>query len=248
MIGLPSGVIKDFSKLVKSGASPVQKSKTFVYGTVHTDGEEMYLQIDGSSEQTYMDSVTKYADGDRVVAVIENHRALITGNITSPAATERDAQEIMDVADGASEAAGAAKQAANTATEAAETATKAANTSTKNVAEMQQRMDSGEFKGEDATVLRIDSTRGTVFKNNSVSTVLKVIIYTGGEQITNITALRAKYGSGAHLQWYWQKIDETDYGIIVASDHKLSDDGFSLTLTPEEVDTKVTFRCELLTS
>lgn len=101
--------------------------------------------------------------------------------------------------------------------------------------------------GEDAAVLRIDSSRGTVFKNNQVSTVLTVSIYRGSLRITNITDLRREFGATAHLQWYWQKMDESDFGIIVASDHKLSDDGFTLTLTPDEVDTKVTFMCELIT-
>ena len=101
--------------------------------------------------------------------------------------------------------------------------------------------------GEDAAVLRIDSSRGTVFKNNQVSTVLTVSIYRGSLRITNITDLRREFGSSAHLQWYWQKMDESDFGIIVASDHKLSNDGFTLTLTPDEVDTKVTFMCELIT-
>ena len=100
--------------------------------------------------------------------------------------------------------------------------------------------------GEDGVVLRIDSSKGTVFKNNQVSTVLTVTVYAGSDRITNITDLRRRFGAGAYLQWYWQKIDESDYGVIVASDHKLSNDGFSLTLTPEEVDVKVTFRCELI--
>lgn len=102
-------------------------------------------------------------------------------------------------------------------------------------------------KGEDATVLRIDSSRGTVFKNNMVSTVLTVAIYTGGQRITNITDLRAKYGTGAYLQWSWQRLDEDRFGVLLSTDNKISDDGFSLTLTPEDVDTKVTFMCELIT-
>ncbi len=102
--------------------------------------------------------------------------------------------------------------------------------------------------GEDAAVLRIDSSRGTVFKNNAVSTVLTVTIYVGSDRITNITQLRNRFGSGAYLQWYWLRLDDSDYGIIVASDTKLSNDGFTLTLTPQDVDTKVTFRCELITS
>lgn len=114
------------------------------------------------------------------------------------------------------------------------------------VEDIQEQIDSGEFDGEDASVLRIDSSRGTVFKNNQVSTVLTVTIYTGEHRITNQQDLVAVYGAGAHLQWYWQRLDDADYGIIVDSDHKLSNDGFSLTLTPEEVDTKVTFRCELI--
>ena len=97
-------------------------------------------------------------------------------------------------------------------------------------------------------VLRIDSTRGTVFKNNHVSTVLTVTIFVSGQRITNQQALQARFGLGAYLQWYWQRLDDSDFGIIVATDHKLSNDGFSLTLTPEEVDTKVTFRCELITA
>ena len=114
------------------------------------------------------------------------------------------------------------------------------------VTDIQDQIDAGEFDGEDATVLRIDSSRGTVFKNNQVSTVLTVTIYTGEHRITGIRELREVYGSGARLQWYWQRLDDPDYGIIVDSDHKLSNDGFSLTLTPEEVDIKVTFRCELI--
>lgn len=100
--------------------------------------------------------------------------------------------------------------------------------------------------GEDAVVLRIDSSRGTVFKNNSMSTVLSVVIYKGSELVTNITDLHRVFGSSAYLQWYWQKIDEEDFGIILSADEKIGNDGFTLTISPEDVDTKVTFRCELI--
>lgn len=112
---------------------------------------------------------------------------------------------------------------------------------------MQDRMDSGEFRGEDAVVLRIDSSRGTVFKNNMIQTVLTVTIYSGGDRITNAAQLHAKFGNAAYLQWYWLRLDDDEYGIIPASDSKLSDSGFTMILTPATVDTKVTFRCELIT-
>lgn len=101
--------------------------------------------------------------------------------------------------------------------------------------------------GEAATTLRIDSSRGTVFKNNNLSTVLSVVIYHGSRRITDATALHEVYGSSAHLQWSWQRMDEDRYGVISASDSRLSNDGFSFTLSAADVDTKVTFMCELIT-
>lgn len=100
--------------------------------------------------------------------------------------------------------------------------------------------------GEPATTLRIDSSRGTVFKNNAVSTVLSVAVYRGSERITTPEQLHATFGSAAHLQWKWQKMDETTFGLISASDERLSNGGFQFTLSPDDVDTKVTFLCELI--
>ena len=39
---------------------------------------------------------------------------------------------------------------------------------------------------------------------------------------------------------------QISYGIISASDTRFSDNGFKFTLSPEDVDTKVTFMCELI--
>ena len=102
-------------------------------------------------------------------------------------------------------------------------------------------------KGQDATVLRIDSSRGTVFKNNAVATVLSAVIYHGSQRITNITALRSAFGATAYLQWKWQRLNDNAFGTISASDTRLSQDGFCFTLSPEDVDVKVTFMCELIT-
>ena len=102
---------------------------------------------------------------------------------------------------------------------------------------------------DDATpaVLRIDSSRGTVFKDNNVSTVLSVSVHYGKQIIENITTLRASFGASARLQWEWLRMDEERYGIISADDTRLSDGGFRLTLGPADVDVKVTFRCTLIT-
>jgi hypothetical protein len=100
--------------------------------------------------------------------------------------------------------------------------------------------------GEDATVLRIDSSRGTVFKNNAVSTVLSAVIYHGSQRITDQTTLQTVFGSGAYLEWSWQRMDEDRFGVISSSDSRLGENGFTFTLSPDDVDTKVTFQCNLI--
>ncbi len=101
--------------------------------------------------------------------------------------------------------------------------------------------------GQDAVTLRIDSSRGTVFKNSDVSTTLKVVIFKGGKTITDPAAMRSEFGSNAYLEWYWQKIGEETFGTILATDSRISNEGFSLSLSPSDVDTKVVFKCQLVT-
>ena len=100
--------------------------------------------------------------------------------------------------------------------------------------------------GEDAVLLRIESSRGTVFKNDQISTVLSVVIYKGSHRITNSTEMKAVFGNGAYLQWRWLKLDDESYGIISASDPRFGNGGFTFTLSPDDVDTKVTFECKLM--
>ena len=103
-----------------------------------------------------------------------------------------------------------------------------------------------ELRDEITTLLRIESSRGTVFKNDQVSTVLSVVIYHGTQRITDYATMKSVFGAGAYLQWKWQRLDEESYGIISSTDTRFSDNGFKFTLSPEDVDTKVTFMCELI--
>lgn len=101
--------------------------------------------------------------------------------------------------------------------------------------------------GQDAVTLRIDSSRGTVFKNTDVSTTLNVVIFKGGKTITDADAMRREFGSNASLEWYWQRIGEETFGTILATDSRISAEGFALSLSPSDVDTKVVFKCQLVT-
>lgn len=103
-----------------------------------------------------------------------------------------------------------------------------------------------EIKDEVATILHIESSRGTAFKNNCVSTILSVVIFHGKDRITDSATMREVFGSGAYLQWYWQRLDDESFGVISSSDTRFGDDGFTFTLSPSDVDVKITFRCELI--
>ncbi len=103
-----------------------------------------------------------------------------------------------------------------------------------------------DLRDEITTLLRIESSRGTVFKNDHVETVLSVVIYHGKKRITNSTELSETFGSGAYLQWKWQRLDDDSFGIIASADPRFGNDGFTFALKPEDVDTKVTFMCELI--
>ena len=100
--------------------------------------------------------------------------------------------------------------------------------------------------GEDAVVLRVDSTRGLVFKNNWYDTQLRVTVIKGGESITDLQTLRQEFGSGAYLQWYFRKQADQDWSTMSVSDSRITEGGFCLTVTPDDVDEQITFQCDLI--
>ena len=106
--------------------------------------------------------------------------------------------------------------------------------------------DLDEVREEISTLLRLESSRGTVFKNDQVSTVLSVVIYHGKQRITDAETMHSVFGASSYLQWKWQRMGEEDYGIISASDSRFGNEGFTFTLSPDDVDTKITFLCELI--
>ena len=119
-----------------------------------------------------------------------------------------------------------------------------ANEALEKAEEIQNRADSGEF---DPVILRIDSSRGTVFKNNAISTVLNVVIFKGSKRITDSQTMYEVFGPSARLEWKWQKVDENTFGLIVPTDSRLSDNGFMFALSPSDINTKAVFSCDLIT-
>ncbi len=98
-----------------------------------------------------------------------------------------------------------------------------------------------------AVVLRVDSTRGLVFKNSLISTVLSVTVFAKGQTITDIVTLHDVFGAGAYLEWRWRRLDDSDFGVISSEDTRIGAGGFTLTVSPADVDTKTVFMCVLNT-
>ena len=101
---------------------------------------------------------------------------------------------------------------------------------------------------KDLITLRIDSSRGTVFKNNAIGTVLTVRCYKKGQEITDIASLRtAMDDSTARIRWWVLREGDTDWISLDSSSSMLGNDGFTCTVTPDNVTVKCTFKAEVIT-
>lgn len=85
-------------------------SATTLYGTIVDGG----VMLDGSSVATPCSNTMSYKLGDRVMVVIDDHRAVVTGNVTSPSTDDSAAEKAAtDAANAQSSADEAAKTATN---------------------------------------------------------------------------------------------------------------------------------------
>ena len=109
------------------------------------------------------------------------------------------------------------------------------------------KSDIDEVRDEITTLMTMTSTKGIAFKNNAVSTILYITIYHGKQRITDAATMKEVFGENAYLQWYWLRLTDEEYGIISSSDSRFRDDGFKFILSPEDVDTQISFECNLIT-
>ena len=78
-------LITQFAKINK--ADNKKNEATTVRGVARTSEGKNYIQLDGADEgsMTPADTTVEVVDGDRVIAIIKDHGATITGNTTDPA-------------------------------------------------------------------------------------------------------------------------------------------------------------------
>lgn len=98
-MALSSDLISQFVRVTKSEK---QKKESTVYGTVTRQGGSTYVKLDGSELLTPVSTTIDAAEGDRVVVLIKNHNAIVTGSISSPAGRSSDVASAVSKAEAAS--------------------------------------------------------------------------------------------------------------------------------------------------
>ena len=85
-----------FAKEIVKSSQPVQKTNEVLHGTIVNDSGNLYVKIDGSDLLTPVTTTTSIKNGERVTVTIKDHSALITGNISSPSASQGSVDDLGD--------------------------------------------------------------------------------------------------------------------------------------------------------
>ena len=92
-MGLSYDLISEFVKITNDKKEK-PKEET-VYATIVGSDDTKYVKIDGSDLLTPMDTTTDIEDGERVTVMIKDHKATVTGNITSPSVSSGSVNTVV---------------------------------------------------------------------------------------------------------------------------------------------------------
>lgn len=92
-MGLSYDLISEFVKITNDKQEKPKEGT--VYATIVGSGNEKYVKIDGSNLLTPMDTTTDIEDGERVTVMIKDHKATVTGNITSPSVSSNTVNTVV---------------------------------------------------------------------------------------------------------------------------------------------------------
>ena len=96
-MALSNEIISQFAKLT-NGNKETEK-EDILYGTVVISDGKKYVRLDGSNMDTPISSTTNIKANDRVMVMIKDHAAIVTGNITSPSADQESVDDLNDKTD-----------------------------------------------------------------------------------------------------------------------------------------------------
>ena len=89
---LPKVLIDQFAKVTNDEKNESQNAT--LYGTIKVNGGINYVQLDGSDLLTPCTTSVNIKDGERVMVVVGQHEAVVTGNMSSPAARKKDVDDV----------------------------------------------------------------------------------------------------------------------------------------------------------
>ena len=92
-MGLSNDLVSQFVQITQGEK---ENKETTVYGTIVESNGGKYVRLDGSDLLTPISLAADAINGERVTVMIKNHTAIVTGNISSPAARTDDVNEIRD--------------------------------------------------------------------------------------------------------------------------------------------------------
>lgn len=93
-MGLTADVISEFVKVTRNPEKT--KHETIAYGTIVQKDDATYVKLDGSELLTPISTTADTIPGERVTVMIKNHTAVVTGNMSSPAARVDDLRGLGD--------------------------------------------------------------------------------------------------------------------------------------------------------
>lgn len=94
---LSNKLVSEFVKATKNDTSNNKKEKT-VYGKIVDKDGEFYARIDGAEENVLIPIshfTSKVNHGEKVIIMIKDHAAIVTGNVDNPSTDTTQVNEIV---------------------------------------------------------------------------------------------------------------------------------------------------------
>ena len=90
IMDLSNNLVSQFVKITNDREKQTQQQQSKLFGTVAIYDGKQYVQIDGSDLLTPADSTVHIKDGERVTVTINNHTAIIDGNVSDISASNEE--------------------------------------------------------------------------------------------------------------------------------------------------------------
>ena len=94
IMDLSNNLVSQFVKITNDREKHTQQQQTKLFGTTVIYDDKQYVQIDGSDLLTPADSTVHIKDGERVTVSINNHTAIIDGNVSDISASNEHLERV----------------------------------------------------------------------------------------------------------------------------------------------------------